>query len=198
MRRTAWIRCQAPGAAAANPRLLGAGFSTGVKLILRLRRRVWVRSFLMLRRKGLGGSSRRGVRRTLFEGDVYLIADCGQGLADGAGWNLEHGSGLHANCGNAPGLEVFFDVDDNSFSVEIHGINRKTHGEGVNAVRRTDPEALAACEPGRVGSYQNAKTGPMGACDQQIGREIGGAGAVEGVSLGPGPGHDISSIGFRD
>lgn len=131
------------------------------------------------------GSRGFGMNRAFFKRNIYLVADGGQRLADGAGRNLKYGSGVNSNRGQAPGLEVFLDVDDDSVAVEVDGVDWKTHGEGVNAVGGANPQALAARETGRIGSHQAAKAGPVGACDHEIGREIGGAGTVKGVSLGP-------------
>src|ERR1700687_427754 len=145
----------------------------------------------------LDGSSSLGMKR-LLEKNIYVGAEHGQGLAAGASGKFKHGNGVDANGGQTPGLELLFNVDDNPFPVKVHGVDRKAHGEGVNAVGRVNPQSLAAGETGRVGGHEAAKAGPVGACDPEIGREIGGAGAVKSVSRGPARGHDNSSIGFRD
>src|SRR5438270_12622377 len=90
-----------------------------------------------------------GVDWTFFERNIHQVADNGQGLADGAGGKLEDRSGMHANSGQAPGLELLFNVDDNPLPVKIHGVDRETHGEGVDAVGRVNPESLATGEMGR-------------------------------------------------
>ena len=81
--------------------------------------------------------------RAFFERNIDLVAERGQGLADGARGKLEHGSGVDANGGHAPGLEIFFNVDDNSFPVKVNGVDGKTHGEGVDAVGGVNPQSLA-------------------------------------------------------
>src|SRR5208282_1749621 len=129
--------------------------------------------------------SRLGVNGTFFERNIDLVAELGQGLADGASRKLKHGSAVDANGGHAPGLELLFNVDDNSFRVKVNGVDRKTHGEGVDAVGRVNPQSLAMGEMGRVGGHEAAKAGPVGTRDQEIGREIGGACTVKSVSLGP-------------
>src|SRR6266849_7723916 len=131
------------------------------------------------------GSGGLGVNRMFFVRNIHLIADDGQGFADGAGGKLKHGSGQDANGGQAPGLEVLFNVDDTTFKVKVQGVDREAHGEGVNAVGRVNPQTLAAGEMGRVGGHEAAKAGPVGARDQEIGGEIGGACTVKSVSLGP-------------
>src|SRR5271166_3778168 len=125
--------------------------------------------------------------------DIYLVADGGLGLADGAFGEFKHRCSPNPHGGHAPGLELLFDVDDNPLPVEVNGVDGKTHGEGVNAVGRVDPQALAAGEAGRVGGHKSAKAGPVGARDREIGGEVGGAGAIKSVSLGPGHG-DIESL----
>src|ERR1017187_5219822 len=95
------------------------------------------------RMSGAPGSSGLSVDRAFFERNIYLVGERGQGLADGAGRKLKHGSGVDANGGHAPGLELLFNVDDNSFPVEVNGVDGKTHGEGVDAVGRVDPQSLA-------------------------------------------------------
>jgi len=87
----------------------------------------------------LRASSGLSMKRAFFESNIDLVADDGQGLMDGARWKLKHGSGVDANGGHAPGLEIFFNVDDNSFPVKVNGVDRKTHGEGVDAVGGVDP-----------------------------------------------------------
>jgi hypothetical protein len=139
------------------------------------------------------GSGGLGVDWSFFERNIYLVADDGQGLADGAGGKLEDRSGMHANGGQSPGLELFFNVDDYPFPVKVYGVDRETHGEGVDTVGGVNPQSLTLGEMGRVGGHEASKAGPMGARDQEIGREIGGAGAIESVSLGPARGHDDSS-----
>src|SRR6266446_7413553 len=62
-----------------------------------------------------------GVNRTFFERNIHLVAERGQGFADGASWKLKDGSGEDANCGQAPGLEVLFNVDDDPFPVKVYG-----------------------------------------------------------------------------
>ena len=76
---------------------------------------------------------------TFFERNVHLVAYYGQGFADGAGGKLEDRSGMHANSGQAPGLEFLFYVDDYPFPVKVHGVDWEAHGEGVDAVGRVDP-----------------------------------------------------------
>src|ERR1700687_2836715 len=98
-------------------------------------------------------SSGLGVDWTFFERNIYLVADYGQGFADGAGGKLEDRSGMHANSGQAPGFELLFDVDDYPFPVEVHGVDRKAHGEGVDTVGRVNPQSLAAGEMGRVSGH---------------------------------------------
>src|ERR1700682_5319108 len=100
---------------------------------------------------------------------------------------------MHANSGEAPGLESLFNVDDYPLPVKIQGVDGETHGEGVDTVGRVNPQSLATGEMGRVGGHEAAEAGPVGARDQEIGREIGGAGAVKGVC--PGTSHlDIESF----
>src|SRR6266852_3181475 len=120
----------------------------------------------------------------MFEKNIHSVADDGQGLADGASGKLKHGSGQDANGGQAPGLEVLFNVDDNPFPVKVHGVDREAHGEGVNAVGRVNPQTLAAGEMGSVGGHEAAKAGPVRASDQEFGGEVGGAGTVKSVALG--------------
>jgi len=81
---------------------------------------------------------------TFFERNIYLVADYGQGLADGACGKLKDRSGMHANGGEAPGFEFLFYVDDYPFAVKVHGVDREAHGEGVDAVGRVNPQSLAA------------------------------------------------------
>src|SRR6202047_5038117 len=99
---------------------------------------------------------------------------------------------MHANGGQAPGFELFFHVDDYPFPVKVHGVDRETHGEGMDAVGWVNPQSLAAGEMRRTGGHEAAEAGPVGARDQEIGREIGGAGAIKSVSLGAARGHDDS------
>jgi hypothetical protein len=83
-----------------------------------------------------GGLSVNG---TFFERNIDLVAERGQGLADGACRKLEHGGGVDADRRHAPGLELLFNVNDNSFPVKVNGVDGKTHGEGVDAVGGVDP-----------------------------------------------------------
>src|SRR6202140_5674930 len=101
---------------------------------------------------------------------------------------------MHANGGHAPGFELFFNVDDHPFPVKVDGVDRETHGEGMDAVAWVNPQSLAAGEMRRTGGHEAAEAGPVGGRDQEIGREIGGAGAVKSVSLGAAGGNDISWI----
>src|SRR5450432_263410 len=97
----------------------------------------------------------------MLEKNVYLVADCGQGLADGAGRDFEYGSGIDANGSQAPGLQTFFDVDDNSVAVKIHSIDGEAHGEGVDTVGGAYPQSLASREAGRICRHQSAKARPV-------------------------------------
>jgi hypothetical protein len=75
----------------------------------------------------------------MFEKNIHLVAEHGEGLADGASGNLKDGSGADANGGHAPGLEVLFNVDDNPFPVKVNRVDWEAHGEGVDAVGRVNP-----------------------------------------------------------
>src|SRR6266478_7153985 len=99
---------------------------------------------------------------------------------------------MYANGGQAPRFELLFNVNDNPIPVKVHGVDWKAHREGVDAVGGVNPYSLTAGEMGRVGGHEAAEARPVGARDQEIGREIGGAGAVKSVSLGPARGHDDS------
>src|SRR5260370_37523747 len=138
------------------------------------------------------GSSSLSMNRTFFERNVHLVADDGQGLADGACWKLQDRSGMKANSGQSPRFELLFHVDDNPIPVKVHGVDGEAHGEGMDAVRGVNPQSLAAGEMRRTGGHEAAKAGPVGGREQEIGREIGGAGAVKSVSLGAARGHDAS------
>ena|SRR5580692_3061431 len=137
---------------------------------------------------GLGGLGVDGV----FKVDIDLVAEGGQGLTDGAGGQLQHRGGLDADGGHAPRLQVLFEVDDHAVAVKVDGVDREAHGEGVDAMGGVDPKALAARETGGVGSHESAKTGPVGPGDHEIGREIGGAGAVEGEAPGAARRHFVT------
>jgi hypothetical protein len=116
-----------------------------------------------------------------FEDDVDLVAESGRGFADGSGGKFQDGSGVSANGSEPPWLEGFFKVDDFAIAVEIERVNGKAHGEGVDAVGGADPEAAARWEGGGVSGHEPAKTRPVGARDDEVGGEINGACAVEGV-----------------
>ena len=45
----------------------------------------------------LRASGGLSVNRTFFERNIHLVADDGQGLANGASGKLKHGSGVDAN-----------------------------------------------------------------------------------------------------
>jgi len=92
-------------------------------------------------------SGRLGVERML-QKDLYLVAEGGLGLANHSGRKFKYGRSLNADCGHAPGLEVFFNVNDDAIAIKVNGVNRKAHGKGVNSARRVDPESLAARETG--------------------------------------------------
>src|ERR1700690_523357 len=125
----------------------------------------------------------------MLQKDVDAVAEHGGGCADGAGGELKYRGGLDADGGYPPGLQIFFQVDDVAIPVEVDGVDCETHGEGVNAVRGIDPESAAGWEGRAVGGHESAKPRPVRARDDEIGGEIGGAGAVEGV--GGGMGHLI-------
>src|ERR1700691_3027307 len=136
-------------------------------------------------------SSCLGIERAL-EKNIYLVADRRQRVADGTSRNLKDGNGVDANRGHAPRLQALFNVNHNSFPVKVNGIDRKTHGEGVDPVGGANPQSPPPGESRRVGRHETAKTGPVASRNHQIGREIGGAGTVKSVSLGAARGHENS------
>jgi hypothetical protein len=82
----------------------------------------------------------------VFEKNIHLIPEHRLGFPYGADWELKYGLGVDANGSHTPGLEVLFNVDDNSVAVEIDGIDGKTHREGVDAVGGMDPKTASARE----------------------------------------------------
>jgi len=130
----------------------------------------------------------------VLENDVDLVAYYGLGFGYDAGRKFEHGGGLNANGGEAPGFQSLLDVDYQVIAVEVDGVDGEAHGEGMNAVGGLDPKADAAGEARGIGSHEAAEARPVGAGDPEIGGEIGGAGAVEGVGFGTCRAHRVRGI----
>jgi hypothetical protein len=116
-----------------------------------------------------------------FENDIDLIAESGCRFANGSGGEFQDGGGMRANGSETPGLQRFLEMDDFAVAIKVKRVNGKAHGEGVDAVGGADPEAAARWEGGGVSGHEPAKTRPVGARDDEVGGEVNGACAVEGV-----------------
>ncbi len=120
------------------------------------------------------------------------VLNSSQGEDHRASRKFQHRRGPRPDRRHPPGLQAFFNVNDDPFAVKVEHIDGEPHGQRVNAVAGKNPESLSGTETGGVGGHESAKAGPVGARDDQFGREVGRPCSVESVSCGPVGGHENS------
>lgn len=82
------------------------------------------------------------------------IAGSGAGPPHRAGGQFEHRMGAQAK-GDAPGGQVFADLQDSMGTAHEDHVNGEFHAEGVDGFARSDPESLAV---GQVVTAEQAGT----------------------------------------
>src|SRR5262249_6031564 len=78
--------------------------------------------------------------------DLDFVADSGSCVPGSVGGELDHGCAVDHHRRDPPGSNVICDPDYLVFLVQIDDVDGKSHGQGVHAVARNDPQSLPILE----------------------------------------------------